>query len=195
MHLEFFHRYSSLSFALQIVTSDHSDLISSCESLSAVTFSPFSFVSYPKSPPTILPITDPFSNHSSIPQKLQEEVSLQLIVVPYPPSVATSSSQESLFKPSVSCSSREFTSLSESDGELTPRNVAAIYHAYVCVFAQPSRKEDPLVWNSKGWKPLYYCLGWTCIMFLIRSIYRTIELSQGYLGYLNTHEVSTTEKN
>ncbi|KAJ9122450.1 hypothetical protein QFC22_001875 [Naganishia vaughanmartiniae] len=25
-------------------------------------------------------------------------------------------------------------------------------------------------------------------MFLIRSVYRTIELSEGYTGYLNTHE-------
>lgn len=47
---------------------------------------------------------------------------------------------------------------------------------------------DKFVWNAPGWKPLYWALGWTCIGFLIRSVYRTIELSQGYTGYLNTHE-------
>lgn len=47
---------------------------------------------------------------------------------------------------------------------------------------------DKYVWNAPGWKPLYWALGWTCIGFLIRSVYRTIELSQGYTGYLNTHE-------
>nr|ODO03820.1 integral membrane protein [Cryptococcus depauperatus CBS 7855] len=48
--------------------------------------------------------------------------------------------------------------------------------------------EDKQLWNRPRWKPLYWALGFTCICFLIRSIYRTIELSQGYVGYIATHE-------
>lgn len=35
---------------------------------------------------------------------------------------------------------------------------------------------------------MHWALGFTCICFLIRSVFRTIELSQGYIGYLATHE-------
>lgn len=50
------------------------------------------------------------------------------------------------------------------------------------------RRNDPTLWDLTWWKPLYWALGFTCIMFLIRSVFRTVELSQGYIGYLATHE-------
>lgn len=51
-------------------------------------------------------------------------------------------------------------------------------------------REDRKRWdeNVGNWKSLYFALGFSAICFLIRSIYRTIELSQGYIGYLATHE-------
>lgn len=45
------------------------------------------------------------------------------------------------------------------------------------------------IWAQPGWKSLYAALGWTCVMFLIRSVFRTVELSEGYTGYLSTHEI------
>lgn len=45
------------------------------------------------------------------------------------------------------------------------------------------------IWARGGWKSLYAALGWTCVMFLIRSVFRTVELSEGYSGYLSTHEI------
>lgn len=54
--------------------------------------------------------------------------------------------------------------------------------------ANPRRK-DKFLWSRKGWKPLFAALGFTCIMFLIRSFFRVVELSEGYSGYLATHEV------
>lgn len=42
-----------------------------------------------------------------------------------------------------------------------------------------SRYQDQILWNRPGWKPLHWALGFTCIPFIIRSIFRTIELSQG----------------
>lgn len=45
------------------------------------------------------------------------------------------------------------------------------------------------LWARAGWKSLYAALGWTCVMFLIRSVFRTVELSEGYSGYLSTHEI------
>lgn len=41
---------------------------------------------------------------------------------------------------------------------------------------------DKALWNKPGWKPLYWALGFTCICFMIRSVFRTIELSQGYVA-------------
>ncbi|EIW72485.1 hypothetical protein TREMEDRAFT_41775 [Tremella mesenterica DSM 1558] len=49
-------------------------------------------------------------------------------------------------------------------------------------------KNDPVIWNKKRWKPLYLAMGFTCICFEIRSIYRTAELGQGFNGYITTHE-------
>ncbi|ODO07272.1 integral membrane protein [Cryptococcus wingfieldii CBS 7118] len=56
------------------------------------------------------------------------------------------------------------------------------------IFGVRTWKEDKALWNREGWKPLFWALGFTCICFLIRSIYRTIELSQGYIGYIAVHE-------
>lgn len=50
------------------------------------------------------------------------------------------------------------------------------------------RFQDQHLWSRPGWKPLHWALGFTCICFLIRSVFRTVELSQGYIGYLATHE-------
>ncbi|WVQ70923.1 hypothetical protein IAR50_000448 [Cryptococcus sp. DSM 104548] len=56
------------------------------------------------------------------------------------------------------------------------------------IFGVRAWKEDKELWNREGWKPLFWALGFTCICFLIRSIYRTIELAQGYIGYIAVHE-------
>ncbi|KAK1926730.1 putative integral to membrane protein [Papiliotrema laurentii] len=56
------------------------------------------------------------------------------------------------------------------------------------MFAIRARYQDQVLWSRTGWKPLHWALGFTCICFLIRSVFRTIELSQGYIGYLATHE-------
>lgn len=42
-----------------------------------------------------------------------------------------------------------------------------------------SRYQDQALWQRPGWKPLHWALGFTCICFLVRSFYRTVELSQG----------------
>ncbi|WVR05957.1 hypothetical protein IAU60_002984 [Kwoniella sp. DSM 27419] len=56
------------------------------------------------------------------------------------------------------------------------------------LFGIRAYKNDKELWNRPGWKSLYFALGFTCICFVIRSIFRTVELSQGYIGYLATHE-------
>ncbi|WWC86355.1 uncharacterized protein L201_001228 [Kwoniella dendrophila CBS 6074] len=57
------------------------------------------------------------------------------------------------------------------------------------VFGLRALKNDKQLWNNTPhWKPLYWAMGFTCICFIIRSVFRTVELSQGYDGYLATHE-------
>ncbi|KAK8866017.1 hypothetical protein IAR55_001168 [Kwoniella newhampshirensis] len=56
------------------------------------------------------------------------------------------------------------------------------------VFGYRAYTLDKDLWSRTGWKSLYWALGFTCICFLIRSVYRTVELSQGYVGYIATHE-------
>lgn len=66
----------------------------------------------------------------------------------------------------------------------------ALFTVMVIIFVVRVYKYDRNgIWAQSGWKSLYAALGWTCVMFLIRSVFRTIELSQGYSGYLTTHEV------
>ncbi|WVQ70919.1 hypothetical protein IAR50_000444 [Cryptococcus sp. DSM 104548] len=55
------------------------------------------------------------------------------------------------------------------------------------VFGIRAHKEKA-IWTRPNWKPLYFAMAPTCVFFIIRSVYRTIELSQGYIGYLATHE-------
>lgn len=42
-----------------------------------------------------------------------------------------------------------------------------------------SRWRDAVLWNHPGWHALNWVLGFNCIMFLIRSVFRTVEFSQG----------------
>lgn len=64
-----------------------------------------------------------------------------------------------------------------------------LFSVLCAVFIIRVYKYDKALWNRPGWKGLYAALGWTCVMFLIRSVFRTVELSEGYSGYLSTHEV------
>ncbi|GMK58928.1 hypothetical protein CspeluHIS016_0603700 [Cutaneotrichosporon spelunceum] len=64
----------------------------------------------------------------------------------------------------------------------------ALFSMLYVIFLFRVRK-DSMLWSHPGWKPLYFALGFTCIMFLTRSVFRTIELSQGYAGHLTIHEV------
>lgn len=38
------------------------------------------------------------------------------------------------------------------------------------------------------WRPLFIVMSLTCIGILVRSVFRLIEFSQGYYGYLAVHE-------
>ncbi|KAL7417009.1 RTA1 like protein-domain-containing protein [Mrakia frigida] len=60
-------------------------------------------------------------------------------------------------------------------------------------WAYKIRKHEPQLWYANGggntdWKRLFWALMYTCIGFLIRSFFRSVELSQGHTGYLATHE-------
>ncbi|KDN47510.1 hypothetical protein RSAG8_03650, partial [Rhizoctonia solani AG-8 WAC10335] len=48
-------------------------------------------------------------------------------------------------------------------------------------------QEPPVPWH-RNWKTLAAALGLSCVGILIRSVFRTIELSEGYRGYLATTE-------
>ncbi|ORX38218.1 RTA1 like protein-domain-containing protein [Kockovaella imperatae] len=43
--------------------------------------------------------------------------------------------------------------------------------------------------TARNWKVLYFAMMWTTVGIMIRCIYRIIEYSQGYDGYIPTHEV------
>lgn len=68
----------------------------------------------------------------------------------------------------------------------------AIFTFLWAVFGYRIHKNDRALWDSGkgkgGWVTLYWAIGWTCIGFLTRSVYRTIELSEGYTGHLATTE-------
>ncbi|CED85557.1 RTA-like protein [Phaffia rhodozyma] len=54
-------------------------------------------------------------------------------------------------------------------------------------------KHEPQLWsapdkNTRRWKHLYYAMLWTCVGFIVRSTFRTAELSQGFIGRLSTTE-------
>ncbi|RSH92801.1 hypothetical protein EHS25_008247 [Saitozyma podzolica] len=64
-----------------------------------------------------------------------------------------------------------------------------VFSVLWAIFAYRVRYQDQALWQRPGWKPLHWALGFTCICFLVRSFYRTVELSQGYIGYIATHEI------
>ncbi|KAH8088115.1 integral to membrane protein [Filobasidium floriforme] len=65
----------------------------------------------------------------------------------------------------------------------------AFFTCLWALFGIRAYKRDPELWGMAWWKPLYWALGFTCAMFLIRSVFRAVELSEGYTGYLATHEI------
>ncbi|WWC86354.1 uncharacterized protein L201_001227 [Kwoniella dendrophila CBS 6074] len=83
----------------------------------------------------------------------------------------------------------------EAGGHIFLAGIAAQLASFVLfsfmwiLFGYRAWKNDKELWNNTpGWKSLYWAMGFTCICFVIRSIFRTVELSQGYIGYLATHE-------
>ncbi|WVR05980.1 hypothetical protein IAU60_003008 [Kwoniella sp. DSM 27419] len=89
-------------------------------------------------------------------------------------------------------------SASESSGQLGTRLFLvglalqlASFVLFTClwaVFGFRTKRNDPYLWRAKGWKTVYWALGFTCIFFLIRSAFRTVELTEGFSGHLTTHE-------
>ncbi|TXT08785.1 hypothetical protein VHUM_02913 [Vanrija humicola] len=57
-----------------------------------------------------------------------------------------------------------------------------------CLFTFRASR-DPALWELGWWKPINWALGFNCAMFLIRSVFRTIEFGEGWDGKLRTHEV------
>ncbi|KAK4056598.1 hypothetical protein OIO90_002446 [Microbotryomycetes sp. JL221] len=58
------------------------------------------------------------------------------------------------------------------------------------IFWQRVKKDPELSYRVKGKKTAYlgWGLAWASLWILIRCIYRTIELAEGWSGYLITHE-------
>jgi hypothetical protein len=56
-----------------------------------------------------------------------------------------------------------------------------VFTALWFMFAFRAYYQDKVLWSRPGWKGLHYALGFTCICFLIRSVFRTVELSQGWV--------------
>ncbi|BEI82856.1 hypothetical protein CcaverHIS002_0307240 [Cutaneotrichosporon cavernicola] len=67
-----------------------------------------------------------------------------------------------------------------------------LFWVLLVVFAFRLRSNHSNKWASgsgfKGWKALYWALQWTCIGIMVRCVFRVIEFSQGYSGYLRTTE-------
>ncbi|WVQ62090.1 uncharacterized protein L199_000226 [Kwoniella botswanensis] len=82
----------------------------------------------------------------------------------------------------------------EAGGNIFLAGIAAQLASFVLfsgmwiLFGFRAWKNDKELWAKPGWKSLYWAMGFTCICFVIRSIFRTVELSEGYIGYLATHE-------
>ncbi|KAL1406128.1 hypothetical protein Q8F55_007811 [Vanrija albida] len=47
---------------------------------------------------------------------------------------------------------------------------------------------NPVLWAIGWWRPINWVLGFNCAMFLIRSVFRTVEFAEGWDGKLRTHE-------
>ncbi|BEJ13582.1 hypothetical protein CspHIS471_0307560 [Cutaneotrichosporon sp. HIS471] len=67
-----------------------------------------------------------------------------------------------------------------------------LFWVLLVVFAFRLRSNHSNKWASgsglKGWKALYWALQWTCIGIMVRCVFRVVEFSQGYSGYLRTTE-------
>ncbi|KZP04761.1 RTA1-domain-containing protein [Athelia psychrophila] len=70
----------------------------------------------------------------------------------------------------------------------------ALYTVLLLVFGTRVRSRYPEVWHMgkqdgrKEWRVLYYTTCLTCIGILIRSAFRIAEFSEGYNGWIPTHE-------
>ena len=71
----------------------------------------------------------------------------------------------------------------------------ALFTALYIVFLVRVYKFAPEIWHHqtpvpwyRNWKSLAVALGLSCVGILIRSVYRTIELSEGFRGHLATTE-------
>ncbi|KAF7985913.1 hypothetical protein HWV62_43820 [Athelia sp. TMB] len=70
----------------------------------------------------------------------------------------------------------------------------ALYTVLLLVFGFRVMQQYPQVWKlstqggRKDWRVLYFVVCLTCIGILIRSVFRIVEFSQGYHGYVPTHE-------
>ncbi|KAB5592102.1 Protein RTA1 [Ceratobasidium theobromae] len=71
----------------------------------------------------------------------------------------------------------------------------ALFSALYIVFLVRVYRNAPEVWHHnppvpwyQNWKTLAIALGLSCVGILIRSVYRTVELSQGFHGHLATTE-------
>ncbi|TPX32821.1 hypothetical protein SmJEL517_g04110 [Synchytrium microbalum] len=64
----------------------------------------------------------------------------------------------------------------------------ALFLLVIIVFDIRTRRELP--WSvRRQWTPLLWALYFSSSMILLRSIYRSVEFSQGYSGYLSSHEI------
>ncbi|GMK56862.1 hypothetical protein CspeluHIS016_0307020 [Cutaneotrichosporon spelunceum] len=65
-----------------------------------------------------------------------------------------------------------------------------LFWVLLIVFAFRLRSRHPEKWTPglRGWNALYWALQWTCIGIMVRCVFRVIEFSQGYSGYLRTTE-------
>ncbi|KAF7981926.1 hypothetical protein HWV62_30693 [Athelia sp. TMB] len=70
----------------------------------------------------------------------------------------------------------------------------ALYTVLLLVFGFRVRLQYPEVWHigktggRRDWRVLFYTTCITCIGILIRSAFRIAEFSEGYTGYIPTHE-------
>ncbi|KZP04541.1 RTA1-domain-containing protein [Athelia psychrophila] len=69
-----------------------------------------------------------------------------------------------------------------------------LYTILLLVFGARVRSRYPKVWHMgklgglRDWRVLYYTTCLTCIGIIVRSVFRIAEFSQGYSGWIPTHE-------
>ncbi|EJD44764.1 RTA1-domain-containing protein [Auricularia subglabra TFB-10046 SS5] len=64
----------------------------------------------------------------------------------------------------------------------------AIFCVVFAVFLHRLRTRSPATWNAKDWKVLLGAMAVSFVGIMVRSVYRVIELSEGYAGQLATTE-------